>query len=114
MAEATFKDGLKVNPDGSRHAPVKVKKSESSSRLASHLTVLWADGEYSCSCTGWVIKKKDKPRSCGHIKASKACGAADMTAFADFDPGTTPIKSNQIVIPQGRQLRGIRTVGPDE
>ena len=60
--------GLEVLPDNNQYKNRFNIKSESSNRLYVVAQRL-SDGEWTCSCPGWIIAKKGhNGRTCKHIK----------------------------------------------
>jgi len=78
MADASFKNGKKHNPDGTVCTIVKIKETLSSNGNTKYTTTLWSDNTYSCNCPGWAMHKRGGERKCKHTKASAACNGADM------------------------------------
>jgi len=108
MAEATFRDGKKYNPDGHVCKPIKLKEPLSSNGHTKYCTVLWDDGTYSCNCPGWSFKRNGE-RKCKHTKRSIACNANDMTDISEFvSESGAPERRGQVIIPAKRECRGIR------
>jgi len=117
MPEATFRDGKKVNPDGSVHDIAKVKHPISSNGTTQYTTIQWADGVVTCDCPGWTILKKDKhgrpkPRTCKHCKAAEKCQFSDMmlAAVARQQAQTTgvPIPMPAMGSATNRRRRAVR------
>jgi len=108
MAEPKFKDGKKINPDGTICDLVKLKESLSSNGHTIYLTSLWSDGEMSCDCPGWTIKR-GATRKCKHTRASGQCDHSDMQDVNNFESmtGSAPINRSQVVLP-AREHRGIK------
>ena len=70
--------GLKVLEDNKTHANRLEIKSESSNRLYV-VAQAKSDGEWQCSCPGWVMKRAGKPRGCKHLKVMMPALAAVET-----------------------------------
>lgn len=108
MAEASFKNGKKYNPDGRVCEPLKIKEPMSSNGHTKYCTVLWDDNTYSCNCPGWAFKRNGN-RACKHTKKSMKCGGADMTSISEFvSESGAPERRGQVIIPGKRMMRGIR------
>jgi hypothetical protein len=72
MAEAVFKDGKKINPDGEVCELTSLQEFTSSNQMTKYVVSLWSDGAFSCPCPGWAFKKKGKERTCKHVKQCQA------------------------------------------
>jgi len=53
----------------------------SASSAVNYEVLLHHDGERTCNCPGWIIKRNGKPRSCRHVKQVRSEAEA---IFADF------------------------------
>lgn len=107
----TFSSGnMMVN--GVAQMPMEAQRWQSSNGLTVYTTVQWRDPgtedkRVSCNCTGWAMKKGDKPRRCKHtddMMGIKPCRArkVDTTVI-------NTIRQAEDVVPKfdGRPLRGL-------
>ena len=62
------KVGLPALPDNNSHENRMEVRSESSNRVYI-VAQSKKDGEWQCSCPGWVMKKAGKARGCKHLAA---------------------------------------------
>ena len=53
----SYRDGFKV-VDGSRIKPVHMRDFRSSNGMTVYTAILWEDGESSCNCPGWAMRKR--------------------------------------------------------
>lgn len=51
--------------------PIYAWATPSSQGTTTYETVLYQDGQMSCSCPGWVIKRAGKGRTCWHITGKR-------------------------------------------
>jgi hypothetical protein len=110
MAEVSFRDNQKINEDGTRCDPVKVKETVGSNRITVYTTVLWSDNVRTCNCPSWAFKKPGKARTCKHIKLSEDVHDNDMTVVAAFKSQATTIRPNAQFNPAAVNTRGNRAI----
>jgi hypothetical protein len=105
MAEASFKNGKKHNPDGTVCEAVRMKEPLSSNGHTKYCTVYWDDDTYSCNCPGWAFRNKGGVRQCKHTKASVKCAGRDMVDVNSISVEALPA---YVAGPTGRQFRRIQ------
>lgn len=89
-------------PSSGPHGRAVAAWANPSSRgSTTYETVLWASGELTCDCPGWVNKKRDQPRGCRHTKeiephvARLLSGALTPEAIGGVRAGSPPPPARQ-------------------